>query len=272
MKNRLLVTLFLSFWSLNGIFAEQSKPEKVSPFREGKKAGETWTNSKGITFCWCPPGNFKMNGKTVEIKVGFWIAKYETTKGQWTGKNLNRKSISKHKDEPVVHVTQSKSVLRGAIGKMNKIEVGKFIPEDWEYSLPTSEQWEYAARAGTTTKFFFGDDINLLPKYANFADKSFYDSKGIYSNYAHRTLDDGTVKLAKVGQYKPNPWGLYDMYGNAAEFCHGAIFRGGSWLSEGKFCNSEYTDQVYDRFESNYIGFRMVIRKKGSIPEPKKKK
>jgi len=71
------------------------------------------------------------------------------------------------------------------------------------YRLPTEAEWEYAARAGSKTAYFFGDDARQLDDYAWY--------------YDNADLEDGDVGYRKVGQKKPNPFGLYDIYGNVAE-------------------------------------------------------
>lgn len=69
------------------------------------------------------------------------------------------------------------------------------------YRLPTEAEWEYAARAGTKTAYFFGDDASKLKDYAWYFDNA------------------PNFQYGKVGLKKPNPWGLYDIYGNVCELC-----------------------------------------------------
>jgi formylglycine-generating enzyme required for sulfatase activity len=81
------------------------------------------------------------------------------------------------------------------------------------YRLPTEAEWEYAARAGTTTRFSFGERDSDLVRYGNFSDKNGSDER-----YMHKDLDDGHRVTAPVGNYRPNPWGLFDMHGNVYEW------------------------------------------------------
>src|SRR5258705_6407162 len=78
------------------------------------------------------------------------------------------------------------------------------IPADSHYRLPTEAEWECAARAGTTTRFSYGDD----PSYASLTNYAWF------LDFAHLDLT-----VHSVGHKLPNPWGLYDMAGNGCEWC-----------------------------------------------------
>jgi formylglycine-generating enzyme required for sulfatase activity len=135
--------------------------------------------------------------------------------------------------------------------------------------LPTEAQWEYACRAGTTTRFSFGD-----------AEKALDDCGWSLSN--------SNSKTHPVGQKRANPWGLYDMHGNVWQWCsdwyadsyaneknedpqgpdsgYGRVLRGGSWYVNRQTCRSAFraTSDPYGRV-NGFGGFRVVV----DIEEPK---
>jgi formylglycine-generating enzyme required for sulfatase activity len=135
------------------------------------------------------------------------------------------------------------------------------------YRLPTEAEWEYACRAGTTTPFSTGNNINT--NQAN------YNGNYPYNNYAKGIYRD---KTTAVGSFAPNPWGLYDMHGNLWEWCWdwygsyasgsqtnpsgpvsgtGRVIRGGEAGSGGQYLRSAYRKQYPS--DSGYgIGFRLV--------------
>jgi len=257
-----------------------SPPSKMIP---GGKAGDEWVGPRGMVYCWCPPGKFIMGSPDTEtgrfadeakrevvVKEGFWMAKYEWPRGLWRG-NKNGKAIDHDKLHPVNMVSQSKDTLAREIKPMNEAaNKAGLLPPGWEFGLPSEVQWEYAARAGTTSTYFFGHDPALIDKYVNFADKTWFDTGEVYANHAHRTLSDGHAKLAPVGSLQPNPWGIHDVLGNVAEWTDDAVMRGGSWVSIPQYCRSAHRQKMGDRDQRNYLGVRVVVRK-ASTATPKKK-
>jgi len=112
-------------------------------------------------------------------------------------------------EHPVVNVSWNDAV---AFCKWLSRKEGK------TYRLPTEAEWEYACRAGTTTRYYSGDDPETLAKVANVADASFR-AKFPDSDDCTIRASDGYVFTAPVGKFKPNAFGLYDMHGDAWQWC-----------------------------------------------------
>jgi formylglycine-generating enzyme required for sulfatase activity len=122
------------------------------------------------------------------------MGKYEVTQEQWKAIMGTDPSFRKGATNPVEYVSWND--CQAFIGKLNE-KLGK---DGVKFSLPTEAQWEYACRAGSTTKYSFDDAEANLEDYAWFSDNS-----------GDRTQP--------VGQKEPNAWGLYDMHGNVFEWC-----------------------------------------------------
>ena len=155
------------------------------------------------------------------------------------------------------------------LSRLNQMEQDAArLPNGWKYVLPTEAQWEYACRAGTSTFYSWGNDINS--SHAN------YNWDGVYDggNDLKRTID--------VGQYAPNPWGFFDMHGNVSEWVfdkykaysansqfnpEGPAFgkrrlkRGGSWRDGLSSLYSSDRDSPLQTFYQNDIGFRVGFQK-----------
>lgn len=287
-----------SAWSMTSLDSELQLGDAtraIAPpdeLRGGTKPGDEWVNGRGMVFCWCPPGTFLMGSPSespvrdddegpVEVTLtrGFWIGKYELTKRECSRNSRN--CLASHKNHPIdtIHWDDIRSDLRTLNADERK--AGR-LPAPWEYALPSEYQWEYAARAGSSTRFYFGDDVSQLPLHANFGDKSLYETADSYYGYAHRQLDDGVIRLARVGTYLPNPWGLHDIYGNLWEWCSNGyvaelpggadpqidekkrgspVIRGGGWVSRADYCRSAFRQGWQNRAEQNFIGFRYVLQK-----------
>jgi len=246
-------------------------------------APKTITTSSGIEMVLIPAGEFIMGDDSgdadekpahkVQVSA-FCMDTREVTQKAYESLMEKNPSKSKGPDKPVEQVDWYHAVLfcniRSLKEGLKPCYDTKSLACDFEadgYRLPTEAEWEYACRAGTQTKYSFGDDPAKLKTCAWFkanADKATHS----------------------VGQKAPNPCGLYDMHGNVAEWCHDSysetyyqrgeskdprgpssgdkrVLRGGSWRANDEGCRSSARNSENARFAdacfgSDAYGFRCV--------------
>ena len=132
------------------------------------------------------------------------------------------------------------------------------------YRLPTDAEWEYAARAGNTSKYGVGDDEQALCNYGNIWDTSGMRAFVRDKKYQTKTLacDDGSEYTSVVGSYKPNAFGIYDMLGNVSEWTQdcdrnnyvGAATDGSAWIAENCMMRSRRGSSYGP--SDNHVAFR----------------
>jgi formylglycine-generating enzyme required for sulfatase activity len=155
----------------------------------------------------------------VKITKPFYLGKHPVTQEQWEAVMGNNPSHFNRSKNPVERVSWDD--CQAFFEKINaKVGGGKF-------SLPAEAQWEYACRAGSVTRYCFGDDMSSLDEYA------WYDKNSENKTHA-------------VGKKKPNAWGLYDIHGNVWEWC-------ADWYDGGYYANSPVDDPAGPSGGSNRV-------------------
>lgn len=243
--------------------------------------GDSSTNSddSGLTvdllggasmdFVWIDPGVFMMGSpedeiygqQRVTLTKGFYLGTYEVTQGQWeavmeTTPWAGKQGVQSNPKHPAVYVSWEDA--HEFISKLNAADRKSL------YRMPTEAEWEYAARAGTKTRWSFGDDESQLGNYAWYR---------INTTFADREYGQ------PVGTKLPNPWGLYDMHGNVWEYCQdwggdyptsaqvnpegpstgsNRVIRGGSLSNDAKWVRSAARGSVLPGDIYFTLGFRLV--------------
>jgi len=190
----------------------------------------------------------------VTISKDFQMLKYEVTQLQWKAVTDSTSNYFSEDDNPVELVTWND--CQSFISKLNELD------SDYTYRLPTEAEWEYACRAGTNTRYSFGNNSAELGDYAWYTNNS-------------------NGKTHPIGEKKSNAWGLYDMHGNVKEWCQDwyeidyyesspsvdpqgptsgsyRVNRGGSIFTFGEHCSSTSRSRCIPDEVGDGFGLRLV--------------
>jgi formylglycine-generating enzyme required for sulfatase activity len=247
---------------------KQPKREEEIKEKEERSKSQEIPNSIGMEFALIPEGEFMMGSpsnevgryedegpvRRVKIPKSFYMGKYEVTQKQWRDIMGNDPSRFNGDNLPIEQVSWND--VQKFIKKLNKKE------NTIKYRLPSEAEWEYAARAENSTRYFFGDDDSKLGDYAWY-----------HGNSEGRTHP--------VGQKKPNSWGLYDIHGNVwewvqdkyqdtydfvptdgssweSEISKQRVLRGGAWSDNTRDCRLAYRGHDVPGDCDSFLGFRLV--------------
>ena len=251
-------------------FSERMKARIVACDRNpGEEREVVLAQGVNIVLCWIPPGSFEMGSPdqeegrggdegpvhVVTFVEGFWMSKFEITQAQW---------------EAVMHNNPGEAEYGNSYGVGDNFPVYYISWNDIQqfearinegFRLPSESEWEYSCRAGTNTRYYWGNDFD--------GEYAWYDA-----NAGGRTHE--------VGTRQPNAWGLYDMSGNVREWCedwhHGnyngapvdgsawvagggqsRLLRGGAWEFNASYCRSAKRSRHSPGDRSRGYGFRLVF-------------
>jgi formylglycine-generating enzyme required for sulfatase activity len=185
----------------------------------------------------------------VKISRSFEMMRYEVTQGQW--EKVMRTTVRQQRDKSNPKLPMYSEGINYPMYYVSWDETQEFIKrlneqrDGYSYRLPTEAEWEYAARAGTTSRYYWGNDTDETEvcRYANLADQT---AKEENPKIKTMTCRDGFADLAPVGSFASNSWGLYDMSGNVWEWVK-------DWYSKDYYGRSSLTDPGGPKSGSNRV-------------------
>ncbi len=226
-------------------------------------------NGVSLDLVWIPAGEFMMGSRfgeegrvtteglrhRVTLSHGFWMGKYPVTQAQWEQVMGGNPSAAKGPRLPVnqVNWTDCQAFVEALNRRIASVRLLA--------ALPTEAQWEYACRAGTSTRFYSGDRDEDLAGAGWF-------------------LRNSDNKPHEVGQKLQNNWGLYDMHGNVWRWCQDRlapyprepavdpsgpdsgddrVMRGGAWNGEADICRAAYRFSYPPSYRIMTAGLRIVV-------------
>jgi sulfatase modifying factor 1 len=254
---------------------DKAAMDKAAAEKAAILAGDPITNTLGMTFNNIPAGTFMMGSPEdetdrgaeetqhkVTITKAFYMQTTEVTQSQW--KAVMGTEPWKGKDNVIEGANNAATYVswNDAVAYCKKLSE----KEGKTYRLPTEAEWEYACRAGTETRWSFGNDENKLGDYSWYKENAW----DIDEQYAHH-----------VGLKKSNVFGLYDMHGNTWEWCHdyygedyykqsleqdprglargsSRVLRGGSWVDYSRSTRSAFRLGGVADYRNFDFGFRLV--------------
>ncbi len=228
----------------------QSKPTSVPPPKKVKAFGKIFRDtlkdgSQGPEMVSIPAGSFAIG--RYELR----FAEYDKF-AEATGRTKPEDKGWGRGNRPVIMVSLPDVI---AYTEWLSAQTGK------KYRLPTEAEWEYAARAGTNTARYWGNNPDKACDYANVYDTSAQQKKD-YSWGHHNCTDNYKLQTAPVGRFKPNAFGLFDMLGNVWEWScsqfNKCFLRGGAWNAPPPEVRSAYKESWSPSTRSAYVGARVV--------------
>ncbi len=289
-----LLTLVLTLLSFS---CSSDRPLEPPLTEDDTLPVEIITNSLGMKLALIPAGEFVMGSPEsererehseyqhrVRITKGFYLSIFEVTQAEYErliGTNPSRFSPGGGGKEKVEGLDTDRFPVE-CVSREDAVEFCRklsALPEETAagrvYRLPTEAEWEYACRAGTTTPFHFGSQLN--GREAN-CDGS--------APYGTTTKGPFLQRPTTVGSYARNAFGLYDMHGNLCEWCSDwydgeyyesspdsdpqgpsqgtdGVIRGGGWFYDARYCRSAQRSGSVPMLRSNFLGFRVVADPSG---------